>query len=74
MTLRVDPHGGDAGSAKVVFREEFVARWLAHARCKEKAIWSRDVKPVLSPTRASKPRASLPVVWRSDAGGEIGAG
>jgi len=24
--------GGDAGSAKVVFREEFVARRLAHAQ------------------------------------------
>jgi hypothetical protein len=29
MPLRLDPHGGDAGGAKVVFREEFVARWLA---------------------------------------------
>jgi hypothetical protein len=28
VTLRIDPHGGDAGGAKAVFREEFVARWL----------------------------------------------
>jgi hypothetical protein len=27
---RIDPDSGDAGS-KVVFREEFVARWFAHA-------------------------------------------
>ena len=32
VTLRIYPHRGDAGGAKVVFREEFVARWLAHAR------------------------------------------
>jgi len=25
---RIDPHGGDAGGAKAVFRGEFVARWL----------------------------------------------
>jgi hypothetical protein len=29
MTLRVDPHRVDAGGAKVVFRKELVARWLA---------------------------------------------
>jgi hypothetical protein len=27
VTVGVDPHGGDAGGAKVVFCEEFVARW-----------------------------------------------
>jgi hypothetical protein len=32
MPARIDPHRGDAGGAKVVFREEFVARWLAHAQ------------------------------------------
>lgn len=28
MTVGIDPHGGDAGGAKAVFREELVARWL----------------------------------------------
>jgi hypothetical protein len=30
VTIRIDLHRGDAGSAKVVFREEFVAHWPAH--------------------------------------------
>jgi hypothetical protein len=34
MAAGIDPHRGDAGGAKVVFREEFVARWLAHANAK----------------------------------------
>jgi hypothetical protein len=28
VTGHIDPHGGDAGGSKVVFREEFVARRL----------------------------------------------
>jgi hypothetical protein len=36
MTAGIDPHRGNAGGAKVVFRKEFVARWLAHARNDEK--------------------------------------
>jgi hypothetical protein len=31
VTLRVDPHGGDAGGAKVIFRELLVASRLVHA-------------------------------------------
>jgi hypothetical protein len=31
MAGHIDPDGGDAGGAKVGFREEFVARRLAHA-------------------------------------------
>jgi hypothetical protein len=42
----IDPHGGDAGGSKVVFREEFVARGLAHARRKEKLICGGGVKPM----------------------------
>jgi hypothetical protein len=44
MTLRVDPRGGDAGGAKVVFREKLVARWLAHAHCKAQHVRGGDVK------------------------------
>jgi len=29
ITLCFYPHGGDAASAKIVFREEFVGRWFA---------------------------------------------
>jgi hypothetical protein len=32
MSGRIYPHRGDAGGAKLVFREKFVARWLAHER------------------------------------------
>jgi hypothetical protein len=40
VASRVDPDRGDAGAAKVVFCEEFVARWLAHTQGKQ---WLRDV-------------------------------
>jgi hypothetical protein len=58
VTLRVDPHGGDAGGAKVVFRKEFVARWLAHARGNEKPICERSVKPLRSGDVETPPRSA----------------
>jgi hypothetical protein len=45
VTGRIDPHRGDAGGAEIVFREEFVARWLTHARCNANHIRGGDVKP-----------------------------
>jgi hypothetical protein len=32
VAVGIYPHRGDASGAKVVFREELVARWLAHAQ------------------------------------------
>jgi hypothetical protein len=37
-------YGRCIGGAKVVFCEEFVARWLAHARRNKKVIWLGDVE------------------------------
>jgi hypothetical protein len=54
VTVGIDPQGGDAGGAKVVFREEFVARWLAHAQGNEKLICERSVKMLLeTPPRSA---------------------
>ena len=74
VTACVDPHGGDAGGAKVVFREDFVARWLAHARGNEKLIWLRDVKPLRPRDVETPPRSPWKLRRRgprwASAGGE----
>lgn len=44
VPLRVDPDGGDAGGAKVVFRK-FVACRLSHAVGNEMLIYERSVEP-----------------------------
>jgi hypothetical protein len=54
MAGRIDPHRGAPGGAKVVFREEFVARWLAHARGNEKLICEWSVNLLLeTPPRSA---------------------
>jgi hypothetical protein len=54
VTVGVDPHRRDAGGAKVVFREELVARWLAHARSNEKLICEWSVNLLLeTPPRSA---------------------
>jgi hypothetical protein len=56
MSRRIDPHRGDAGGAKVVFREEFVSCWLAHDPGKQWLIWLRDVKSPTDSKRGSRGR------------------
>src|ERR1700733_10438270 len=58
MTVGINPHSGDAGGAKVVFREEHVARWFAHASGKEKLICERSVKPLRPRDMETPPRSA----------------
>jgi hypothetical protein len=44
MARRSDPNRGDAGGAKVLFREEFVARWFARAQGNGESIRCGHVK------------------------------
>jgi hypothetical protein len=64
VASRVDPDRGDAGAAKVVFCEGFVARWLAHTRGKQ---WLRDVKsPAASEHGKLKTAGPRPAVAGGD--------
>jgi hypothetical protein len=66
VTAGIDPRRGDVGGAKVVLREEVVARWLAHARGNAHHTRGGHVKKTtkksrcLSPCDLSLPTATTP--------------